>query len=201
MLVVPDIRSASCSVFSACAHVALSRGVKAALNRIGEVKVARSKGAYQIMIGNKDGHFHVDIISREAVDPNSVPDPNCKGSEWRSLANQLYGQKADVAFTATFRLAVSRLPEIIRAQRVGASHERVSMETVSGTFKVTGEAPFRSIEWWLVDRDQARIKLRARPIEVEIGDNYLASAFARLDAGFRAFVADDEAEDGDEGRE
>jgi hypothetical protein len=101
----------------------------------------------------------------------------------------VYGHKAETAFTAVFRLPRSRLPLIIAQQLVQASTGTVSLQATGGTFRVSGDAPFRSITWWTMDDDEARIKLKSRR-DVEISDEYLAAGFAPLASGFRAFVTE-----------
>jgi hypothetical protein len=197
MLVIPDTRNASCTVFTACAYFKPTQEIKSSLRRIGEWKIAKSRDLYMMMVGAKSGHFHIDIVSKDVIDPDNLPQTNCKVSEWKALARSLYGKKADASFNATFRLPLSRLPPIIAAQRVAASTETVSIEATGGRFKVSGDAPFKSIRWWIADDDEARIRLHSTN-DVDIGDEYLIAAFEPLESGFRAFVADEQNEPDEE---
>lgn len=190
MLEIPELEASSCMLLRVCGEIEEnSSAIRAALKSFGKKPIfVRYKTVLVVIMASTSGHFHIDIVPRARMKGFTPDQPYTTASKAKKLIQGLQGVKLTTSIDATFSLPPSKLPEMIKKQMVKVQSGSISVEQVGGKLKVFG-APFQSVAWWIHQDGNARIQIEASNT-LTLGSEYLLNAYAPLESGFQALIAD-----------
>jgi len=139
--------------------------------------------------GKKSFHFHLEAVSDDYFSGRPQPNRIIDIEKFYTKITPFLGHKVTVDLTGMFRIDLTQLPDggIVRALFFKTQKGSVSIKVTGAQFAING-TPVNSVIWQELPEDKMAIVIESENFETTIAEDYLTSAFDKLNAALNVFV-------------
>jgi hypothetical protein len=194
-LILPVFKNTACVSLTACGEVKnttprLRKWMKSHPTVIAAIGSGSEKAFVRASFGGGSGsHLHIDVTKQSMYHKSHKPKKLNDLESIQESLSRFAGWEVETELSGRFEINIQDLPEsgIIRSMLLQTKTGDVAIKVAGAVLSITG-APVSMISWVSLKAPKTGITVEASNVKTKITEDYLTSAFERIELALNVFV-------------